>query len=60
MEQAVLCFPYANRTLLAAELYVSRPENIRFCVGKHKKCVMASKTIYRCIKDENTVWEVSG
>lgn len=60
MEHSVLCFPYANRTFLVAELYVSRPENIRFCAGKHRKCIVTLKTFYGRIKDENTVLKKAG
>ena len=32
-----LCFCYANRTFSCAETYGLRKENIRFCIGKHKR-----------------------
>lgn len=32
-----LCFCYANRTFPGAETYGLRKENIRFCIGKHKR-----------------------
>lgn len=60
MKHSVLCFPYTNRTFLVAELYVSRPENIRFRAGKHRKCIVTLKTIYGRIKDENTVLKKAG
>lgn len=55
MKHSVLCFPYANRTFLVAELYVSRPENIRFRAGKHRKYRVTLKTIYVRMKNENAV-----